>query len=360
LCSFVGTVLPTSEIRNNLYENLKDKEGFYFTEKTHWSPTISQNKIEEFISVTQRSWFTLCPRGYGLQSFRFYEALQLGSIPVFIYDTGWFPFKDGIDWSTFSICVHKDKINEIPNIINKLSEKDKLAMIETGHYVYKKYFTLEKVCEQILNYLQQYKEIKTLSEIMSECKSDKSSNHHNYTTTYSRLFHNLRNKNINLFELGLGTNNIHIPSSMGPSGVPGASLRGWKQFFNNSKIYGADIDKNILFTEDNIKTFYVDQTNSESIKELWSSPDIKDIDFDIIIDDGLHEFEANICFLKNSFYKLKQNGIYIIEDIVTPSLSYFENELNRLKDELNFSFEIKNIPNRHNNWDNILAIIYKK
>ena len=39
-------------------------------------------------------------------------------------------------------------------------------------------------------------------------------------------------------------------------------------------------------------------------------------DFDIMIDDGLHTFEAGICLLENSFSRLAANGIYIIEDVL--------------------------------------------
>jgi hypothetical protein len=96
-------------------------------------------------------------------------------------------------------------------------------------------------------------------------------------------------------------------------GKPGASLRVWRDYFTNSLIYGADIDKNILFEEDRIKTFYVDQLNEFSIKEMWSN--INKNNFDIILDDGLHTFEAGITMFLNSFDKLRKNGIYIIEDV---------------------------------------------
>ena len=96
-------------------------------------------------------------------------------------------------------------------------------------------------------------------------------------------------------------------------GKPGASLRVWRDYFTNSLIYGADIDKNILFEEDRIKTFYVDQLNEFSIKEMWSN--INKSNFDIILDDGLHTFEAGITLFLNSFNKLRKNGIYIIEDV---------------------------------------------
>ena len=58
---------------------------------------------------------------------------------------------------------------------------------------------------------------------------------------------------------------------MTSDGKPGASLRVWKDYFINSRVYGADIDKSILFEEDRIKKFYVNQLDSSSIKEMWSN-----------------------------------------------------------------------------------------
>jgi hypothetical protein len=89
------------------------------------------------------------------------------------------------------------------------------------------------------------------------------------------------------------------------NGMPGASLRVWKDYFKNAEIYGGDIDKDILFEEDRIKTFYVDQLNTSSIEAMWQKIRIKN--FDIIINDGLHTTDANINFFLNSFNKLKKN-----------------------------------------------------
>jgi hypothetical protein len=71
--------------------------------------------------------------------------------------------------------------------------------------------------------------------------------------------------------------------------------------------------KNILFEEHRIKTFYVDQLDGNSIKSMWENIGVKE--FDIIIDDGLHEPEAIYNFFINSFHKLKKNGIFVIEDV---------------------------------------------
>ena len=69
----------------------------------------------------------------------------------------------------------------------------------------------------------------------------------------------------NLLEIGLGSNNTDLVSSMGKEGKPGASLRAFRDFCINAEVIGADIDKRILFKEDRIKTFYVDQTNNSSL-----------------------------------------------------------------------------------------------
>jgi SAM-dependent methyltransferase len=158
-----------------------------------------------------------------------------------------------------------------------------------------------------------------LSDIMKKHGSDKSSHHHNYTDVYTSLFESRRLEPLRVFELGLGTNFVDVKSNMGLNGKPGASLRGWAEYFPNALVFGADIDKRILFEEPRIKTFYCDQTNPESIAALWSEPDLQD-GFDIIVDDGLHEYEANKCFYERSIHKLKAGGYYIVEDLLCPDI----------------------------------------
>jgi SAM-dependent methyltransferase len=103
-------------------------------------------------------------------------------------------------------------------------------------------------------------------------------------------------------------------SNMGVFGAPGASLRAWRQLFPHAVIYGADIDRAILFEEDRIKTFYCDQLDRSSIRELWGHPALS-AGMDIIIEDGLHTFEANVSFLEESLDHLRPGGIYVTEDI---------------------------------------------
>jgi hypothetical protein len=142
-----------------------------------------------------------------------------------------------------------------------------------------------------------------------------------FADVYSRLFDHCRMGVKKVFECGLGTNDPNLVSSMGVNGVPGASLRVWRDYFPNSIIVGADIDKDILFEEKRIKTFYLDQTDPHAIANFWNN--VGGTDFDFMIDDGLHTYEAGICLFENSVSKLSKNGIYSIEDVSMSGLIKF-------------------------------------
>jgi hypothetical protein len=145
---------------------------------------------------------------------------------------------------------------------------------------------------------------------------------HNYADFYSRLFSHCRLGVTKVMECGLGTNNPDIVSSMGADGKPGASLRVWRDYFPNAIVIGADIDREILFEEDRIKTYYLDQTNPQAIAEFWQNVGLEG--FDVILDDGLHIFEAGVCLFENSISKLAKNGVYIIEDVFVDDLLRFQ------------------------------------
>jgi hypothetical protein len=145
---------------------------------------------------------------------------------------------------------------------------------------------------------------------------------HSYADYYSRIFSHCRNSVQKVFECGIGTNNPNLASSMGSSGRPGASLRVWRDYFPNALVFGADIDQDILFEEDRIKTYYIDQCNPQSIKDYWKMAATNEFDF--MIDDGLHTFEAGVTLFRFSIDRLSHHGVYVIEDVSMENLSKFK------------------------------------
>jgi len=238
----------------------------------------------------------------------------------------------------------RKKERSLKNFIKAIDEKlfsNLLKKINISFNYYKLHSKYEK--NYFLNHSYYNYNTNSLTELCEKYKSDKGSiNHkkkgiwpwetHTYSNYYYSLFNHFKDDVKLVFECGLGTNNPNLPGNMTANGMPGASLKVWRDYFKNAQIYGADIDKDILFEDDKIKTFYVDQQNTQSVEEMWKKIGIKN--FDIIIDDGLHTTDANINLFLNSFKKLKKNGIYIIEDVQSDE---FSNIMEKLK---NFSPEL--------------------
>ena len=153
-----------------------------------------------------------------------------------------------------------------------------------------------------------------LCRLMAGYGSDKGIGWHTYTPFYQSLFSDRRMTITAAFELGLGSNNEDTPSNMGAHGTPGASLRAWRDYFPNAKVYGADVDRRILFAEDRIDTFFVDQCDPNSFEALWAN--IPGVELDFFLDDGLHTFDAARITLTHAVGKVKIGGYYIIEDVV--------------------------------------------
>lgn len=144
---------------------------------------------------------------------------------------------------------------------------------------------------------------------------------HDYADAYQLLFMSKRNDVRTVVECGIGTNNTDVPSNMTSTGKPGASLRAWRDFFPQANIIGLDIDDRILFSEERIQTYHVDQLDRESIRGFWNSSGLTSVE--IIIDDGLHTFEAGVSLFESSIERLARDGIYVIEDVSGRSLDSF-------------------------------------
>jgi hypothetical protein len=199
-----------------------------------------------------------------------------------------------------------------------------------------------------------------MCSIMTKYGSDKGSRRHNYTAVYSRLFRGLRGRPLRIFEMGIGTANPHFVFNMGVEGVPGASLRGWREIFPHALIFGADLDRDVLFAEDRIQTFYCDQLDSIAIRNLWAQPSMQG-GMDIIVDDGLHTFQANALFLSESLEHLRPTGFYIVEDIKTADFANWKKQLPSYASQFpNCDFALAELPNPFNDYDNNLLIIQRR
>jgi hypothetical protein len=149
VASFVGTH-TTHPLRLDIFNTLYSDNNIKFVSKPDWTNKISDNLAQIFIDTTLQSKFCLAPRGFGRSSFRFFEAMLLDTVPVYVWDDiEWLPYKDELDYTKFSISVHKDDIPKLSNILKSISNETYQSMVEEIKRV-RHYFTLEGMSEYIV------------------------------------------------------------------------------------------------------------------------------------------------------------------------------------------------------------------
>jgi len=156
-----------------------------------------------------------------------------------------------------------------------------------------------------------------LNELMVKYGTDKQRNLHNYVEFYEKYFTTIKNEKLKILEIG-----IYRPPVNGPASV-GASLKTWRDYFINSKIYGVDLGPFEDVNEERIQTIIANQETRFKENDINGLNDVIEnfgSDYDIIIDDGGHTMLQQQLTLGFMFKFLKPKGLFIIEDLHT---SYF-------------------------------------
>ena len=121
-----------------------------------------------------------------------------------------------------------------------------------------------------------------------------------YFDIYDRHFKRFRNKEVIILEIGVSQ---------------GGSLQMWKDYFGaDANIFGIDIDPRCKeLEEENIKIFIGSQSDRDFLNEVKKSiPKV-----DILIDDGGHTMEQLRVSFEELFDHVKQDGVYLAEDLHT-------------------------------------------
>lgn len=143
--SFQGALATTQgrgvDVRQLLLENYSDDPDFTF---------LTPSSETEFLEVLKRSEFVLCPRGFGATSFRLYEAMRMGAIPIYVWEgVEWLPYREQIDWDELIVRVHYSEIGKLGERIRALTPEQiaaKQCAIREHHDTY---FTFEGTCRYI-------------------------------------------------------------------------------------------------------------------------------------------------------------------------------------------------------------------
>ena len=133
--SFVGN-LDTHAIRHELYQRYSNI--VHFAQTDNWK------------DIMEQSYFSFAPRGFGPTSFRLFEAIRLGSVPIYFWeDDLLLPFQELISWEKFSIVL---SVTDVNLVIDLMMKADYEQMQESLNKV-QPFFTMEYTCSYIFDKL---------------------------------------------------------------------------------------------------------------------------------------------------------------------------------------------------------------
>lgn len=150
----------------------------------------------------------------------------------------------------------------------------------------------------------------SLEELSHRYRTDKHDAHF-YLQHYDHHFTSRRSTPVTLLEIGVGGDD--------DPNAGGESLRMWREYFPDGRIIGVDRFEKRLELEDRITVLHGDQRDGSFLHTVgldWGP-------FDIVIDDGSHVCSDVIHAFQALFPYLKEQGVYVIEDLQTSYWSAF-------------------------------------
>jgi hypothetical protein len=115
LFSFVGKVANADGVRSSLL-GLRHPRALVIDRSSNQSESDF-----DYVQTLLRSKFVLCPRGIGPSSWRLFETMRVGRVPVVISDDWVPPF--GIDWHSFVVRVRESDVPQIPSILSGMESQ---------------------------------------------------------------------------------------------------------------------------------------------------------------------------------------------------------------------------------------------
>lgn len=136
--------------------------------------------------------------------------------------------------------------------------------------------------------------MESLNDIGVRCGTDKSSITHHYLHNYEKHLSEWRDREFTLLELGV---------------AGGGSIKMWREYFTNAKIYGIDINPDCAGEG----IFIGSQTDTEFLDKVLSVIGTPDV----IVDDCAHIGDLTMESFKYLFPKIAEGGQYYVEDSST-------------------------------------------
>lgn len=142
--SFIGAIYERHIVRTKMAESLSNSLSYITDQRISYEP---------YLDIMSKSLFSLCPRGYGKTSFRIYESLMCGSVPVYIYDNAWVPFHNIENFKEYGILCHVDELNKLDHLLSNISTDEYIYKREIGKEIFDELYSNNGIYNMILKVL---------------------------------------------------------------------------------------------------------------------------------------------------------------------------------------------------------------
>jgi len=106
-------------------------------------------KIKDFLMDLGKAKFGFAPRGVGSNSFRLYECLMVGTVPIST-DVITYPFETDVDWDSFTI---RGSLNNLSKLIEVSKNIDYNIVRNNGIKFWENYCKMDVLYDKIINKL---------------------------------------------------------------------------------------------------------------------------------------------------------------------------------------------------------------
>jgi len=117
--------------------------------KLFFMVNYGSNDNVRYGALLSKSKFVLCPRGYACSSWRLFETMKAGRVPVIISDQ-WVP-PEGPEWNTFSLRIAEKDVSQIPQILEQQESRAEV-MGQLARRAWDEWFSRESSFHRIVEW----------------------------------------------------------------------------------------------------------------------------------------------------------------------------------------------------------------
>jgi len=332
--SFVGTAWAGRKEKLQILQGIPDcKSKVVFMEEWNSPKMLGR---EESLGILLNSWFVACPAGNNAETYRFYEALEAGAVPVIVKEDGSEQFLQLIGrYLPIMVC---DNWGHAAQLIFTLMKNVELYEQYRNSLLSAWEQCKIHVKKSILTMFKPKNELETL---IDSSRSDKNTIH-SYLELYNTLLLPKKNTAKNVLEIGIQR---------------GGSIRLWSDFFTNAHVYGVDVMDSSYVWEGIRKNNITLYTSTDGYDTNFVKTAFSNIRFDFMLDDGPHTLESMIQFIHLYSPLMTQDGILIIEDV--QSWDWIDVLTKETPEELKKFVKSYDLRKNKNRYDDIVFTIHK-